>query len=55
MNFLLMTSDLENNKVVITARLWVCHAELNPEMYNDITKKLQKVTAKYYEIGVLLS
>lgn len=47
-DFSLMSPDGVNYRLIITeAQLWVCHAELNPEVYNDISKKLQKDTAKY--------
>ena len=46
--FRLMDSTGANCKVIVEdVHLWVCHAELNPDTYNDIAKKLQKDTAKY--------
>ena len=37
----------EGRVVVEEARLWVCHVDLSPDVYNDVAKKLQKDTAKY--------
>ena len=37
----------EGRVIIEEARLWLCHVDLSPEVYNDLTKKLQKDTAKY--------
>ena len=37
----------EGRVIIEEARLWVCHVDLSPDVYNDIAKKLQKDTAKY--------